>query len=101
MSTAHVFEFPRVTDVRSVADAHAALLRAFGGGHDLGFDLSGVEAADGPRPQLRFAAPRRAAEHPLALTLTAPAPAPVMHMLERGGFIGAAPDERRDFWLAA
>jgi hypothetical protein len=50
--------------------------------------------------QLILSATRTASERGLSLTLSAPAPEPVMQLLERGGFVGAAPDPRRDFWLA-
>jgi len=70
-------------------------------GKDLLLDLSAVEEADLTLIQLILSARRSAADRNLSLLLTESAPEPVLRMLERGGFIGPAPDTRRDFWLAA
>ena len=86
--------------LRSIAEPHAALIQAFEAGEDLVLDLSGVEEADLTFVQLILAAQRSAGEQGLVLTLSAPAPEPVMQILERGGFISSAPDARRNFWLA-
>jgi hypothetical protein len=50
--------------------------------------------------QLILAARRSAEARGVSLTLSDPAPKPILQVLERGGFIGPAPDHRRQFWLA-
>jgi len=86
--------------LRSITDPHAALVQAFSAGSDVILDLSEVEEADLSFVQLIISAQRTAVEKGLSLTLSAPAPEPVMQILERGGFLVSAQDASRDFWLA-
>jgi hypothetical protein len=76
------------------------LSEALSAGTDVTLDLGDMEEADLAFIQLIIAAQRSAQVLGLSLTLSRPAPEPVMQTLERGGFIGAAPDDRRQFWLA-
>ena len=101
MSASHKLSFPHVVDVKSVAGVHATLVQALGASRDLCLDLSDVEEADVSLVQLILAARRSADKQHLSLSLASPAPEHVIRMLERGGFIGPMPDDRRDFWLAA
>jgi len=99
MAATEVLQLSGAMHLRSIADPHAALVQAFAAESDVILDLSDVEEADLSFVQLIISAQRTAAEKGLSLTLSAPAPEPVIQILERGGFIGAAPDARRDFWL--
>jgi len=69
-------------------------------GADVALDLGDIEDADLSFIQLIISAQRSAQAHGLSLTLSSPAPEPILQTLERGGFIGPAPDDRRNFWLA-
>jgi ABC-type transporter Mla MlaB component len=100
MAEPQVLNLSGAMHLRAITDPHAALVQALGAGSDVILDLSEVEEADLTFIQLILSATRTASERGLSLTLSAPAPEPVMQLLERGGFVGAAPDPRRDFWLA-
>jgi anti-anti-sigma regulatory factor len=100
MAEPQVLNFSGAMTLRAIADPHAALVQALTAGTDVTLDLSDVEEVDLSFIQLILSATRTAAERGLSVTLSAPAPEPVMQTLERGGFLGAAPDPRRDFWLA-
>jgi len=69
-------------------------------GSDVALDLEGMEDVDLAFIQLIIAAQRSAQARGLTLSLSRPAPDPILQTLERGGFIGPAPDDRRCFWLA-
>lgn len=86
--------------IRNIAHYHDALSEGLSAGTDVGLDLSGMEEADVAFIQLVIAARRSAQARGLTLTLSTPAPEPILQTLERGGFIGPAPDDRRNFWLA-
>jgi len=99
MAATEVLQISGAMHLRAIADPHAALVQAFAAGADVILDLSEVEEADLSFVQLIISAQRTATERGLSLTLSAPAPEPVLQILERGGFIGPAPDDRRNFWL--
>jgi len=101
MHDAFRFSFSRVVDIRSIAEPCADMLQAVIGGQDVVLDLSAVEEADLTLIQAILSARISAAQNNTSLALAEPASEAVVHLLERGGLIGPAPDARRDFWLAA
>jgi ABC-type transporter Mla MlaB component len=100
MSATEALRLSGAMHLRTLADPYAALVQAFAAGTDLTLDLSEVEEADLTFVQLIVSAQRTAEAQGVNLALAAPAPEPILQVLERGGFIGPAPDARRDFWLA-
>lgn len=86
--------------IRNTTQYHALLSEGLSAETDLALDLRGMEEADLAFIQLIVAARRSAQARGLSLTLSHPAPEPTLQTLERGGFIGAVPDDRRNFWLA-
>ncbi len=86
--------------IRNIAHYHDLLREALSAGADLALDLGDMEEADLAFIQLIIAARRSAQASGLSLTLSHPAPDPILQTLERGGFIGPEPDDRRHFWLA-
>ncbi len=86
--------------IRNTVQHHEVLSAALSAGVDVSLDLGDVQDADLAFVQLIIAARRSAKDRGLALTLSDPAPEPILQILERGGFIGPAPDDRRHFWLA-
>ncbi len=89
-----------VGSIRNIAKYHGVLCEALSAGADVALDIGDIEDADLAFIQLIFAARRSADARGLSLTLSGPAPEPILQTLERGGFIGPAPDDRRHFWLA-
>lgn len=89
-----------IGSIRHIVQYHEVLREGLSAGTDLVLDLAGIEDPDLAFIQLIFAARRCAQERGLSFTLSHPAPAPILQTLERGGFIGPAPDDRRHFWLA-
>lgn len=87
-------------DLQSIAQYHEALSAGLSAGSDVVLDFGGMEEADLAFIQLIIAARRSAQARGFSLTLCSPAPEPILQTLERGGFIGPAPDDRRHFWLA-
>jgi anti-anti-sigma regulatory factor len=86
--------------IRNTTQYHALLSEGLSTETDLALDLRGMEEVDLAFIQLIVAARRSAQARGLSLTLSHPAPDPILQTLERGGFIGPAPDDRRNFWLA-
>ncbi len=86
--------------IRNTVQHHEVLSTALSAGVDMALDLGDVQDADLAFVQLIIAARRSAKARGLALALSDPAPEPILQILERGGFIGPAPDDRRHFWLA-
>ncbi len=101
MSEAIRVVFASIADVRSIAAPYTEIVHALHSRQDVVLDMSAVEEADLTLIQLILAARRTADETDQSFTLAGPAPEPVARLLERGGFIGPAPDSRRDFWLAS
>lgn len=100
MSEPQSLSLSGVGSIRNIVQYQDVLREGLSAGADLALDLGGIEDADLAFIQLIFAARRSAQERGLALTLSHPAPEPILQTLERGGFIGPAPDDRRNFWLA-
>jgi anti-anti-sigma regulatory factor len=86
--------------IKNIVQYHDVLREGLSAAADLVLDLRGIEDADLAFIQLILAARRSAQEGGLSLTLSHPAPEPILQILERGAFIGPAPDDRRHFWLA-
>jgi anti-anti-sigma regulatory factor len=86
--------------IKNVTQHRDVLCEALSAGVDVVLDLEDLEETDLAFIQLIISARRSAQARGLSLTLSGPAPAPVLQTLERGGFIGPAPDDRRHFWLA-
>jgi len=86
--------------IRNITQHYEVLSEGINTGADIALDLRDVEEADLAFIQLVVAARRSAEARGLSLTLSHPAPEPTLQTLERGGFIGAVPDDRRNFWLA-
>jgi len=87
-------------NIRNIAQYHAVLSEGLSAGTDVILDLDDMEEADLAFIQLVIAAQRTAEGCGLSLTLSGPAPEPILQTLERGGFVGPAPDDRRHFWFA-
>jgi len=87
-------------NIRNISQYHDVLSEGLSAGTDMVLDLGDMEEADLAFIQLIVAARRSADARGLSLTLAHPAPEPILQTLERGGFIGPAPDDRRNFWLA-
>jgi len=86
--------------IRNIIQYHDVLCEVLSAGADVVLDLEGLEEADLAFIQLIISARRSAQARGLSLTLSGSAPEPILQILERGGFIGPAPDDRRQFWLA-
>jgi anti-anti-sigma regulatory factor len=86
--------------IRNIGPHYELLSQALSAGADIALDIGDVEDADLTFIQLIIAARHSAQARGLSLTLSSPAPEPVLQTLERGGFIGPEPDDRRQFWLA-
>jgi anti-anti-sigma regulatory factor len=89
-----------VGNIRNIIQYHDVLCEVLSAGADVVLDLEGLEEADLAFIQLIISARRSAQARGLSLTLSGSAPEPILQTLERGGFIGPAPDDRRQFWLA-
>jgi len=89
-----------VGSIRNAAEYHNLICEALSAGENLALDIETMEEADLAFIQLIISARRSAEERGLSLSLTCPAPEAILQTLERGGFIGPAPDDRRQFWLA-
>ncbi len=100
MSASISVKLSGVASIRNVAQHHGVLLDALNEGGDMSLDLGAAEDVDLAFVQLILAARRSAEARGVSLTLSDPAPKPILQVLERGGFIGPAPDHRRQFWLA-
>jgi anti-anti-sigma regulatory factor len=100
MSATQGIQWSGTASIRNVAKYHDDLRDALSVGADVALDLSHIDEVDLAFIQLIIAARRSAETRGLSLTLSSPAPEPMLQTLERGGFIGTAPDDRRHFWLA-
>jgi anti-anti-sigma regulatory factor len=100
MSEPHSVRLSGTGIIRNIAQYHDVLREGLSAGTDMVLDLGDMEEVDLAFIQLIVAAQRSAEARGLSLTLSHPAPEPILQTLERGGFIGPAPDDRRNFWLA-
>jgi hypothetical protein len=100
MSEVQSIQMSGVGGIRNIAKYHDVLRDAVSAGVDFALNLVDMEEVDLSFIQLIFAARRSAEARGLLITLSHPAPEPILKTLERGGFIGPAPDDRRQFWLA-
>lgn len=100
MSKTQAIRLSGVASIRSIGRHHDVLCATLSAGADVALDLGDIEDADLSFIQLIISARRSAQARGLSLTLSSPAPEPILQTLERGGFIGPAPDDRRHFWLA-
>jgi anti-anti-sigma regulatory factor len=100
MSEPQAVRLSGVASIRSIGQYHDDLCAMLSAGTDVVLDLGDIEDADLSFIQLIISAQRSAQARGLSLTLSSPAPEPILQTLERGGFIGPAPDDRRNFWLA-
>ncbi len=100
MSEVQSVQLSGAGNIRNITQHHDVLIEALSAGADLALNLEGMEEVDLAFIQLIVAARRSAEARGLSLTLSHPAPAPILTTLERGGFIGPDPDDRRHFWLA-
>ncbi len=100
MSATQSISWDGVASIRNVTEYHEELCEALSAGIDVAISLAGMEEVDLAFIQLIISARRSAETRGFAFTLSGPAPEPILQVLERGGFIGPAPDDRRNFWLA-
>jgi hypothetical protein len=100
MSATQSIKWAGAANIRNIVKYHDELRDALTAGVDLSLDLGGMEEVDLAFIQLVLAARRSAEARGVAFALTDPAPEPILQVLERGGFIGPCPDDRRNFWLA-
>jgi anti-anti-sigma regulatory factor len=100
MSEIRSVKLSGAVNIRNTVQHHEVLCGALSAGADISLDLGDVQDADLAFVQLIIAARRSAQDRGLTLTLSEPAPEPILQILERGGFIGPSPDDRRHFWLA-
>jgi anti-anti-sigma regulatory factor len=100
MSEPQTVSLSGAASIRNIAQYHAVLSEGLNAGTGVVLDLGDMEEADLAFIQLVIAARRSAQARGLSLSLAGPAPETILQTLERGGFIGPAPDDRRHFWLA-
>jgi hypothetical protein len=89
---------PDEATVRTVADAHRALVAAFGRSERIVADVSGLREADVTFIQLLISARLTAGREGKTFSLSAPASGALLDTLKRGGFLETGGDS---FWLQA